>query len=162
MTLADLKAYFEHYATLHVDLLHNPASVDTTTFFCMNIEKNTDEFIRDNPLDLIMILLVPDKSLKQSGDNYSYDKHVAYLVLQRCPDKTNDAIITAQNFCELIADDFVTRLINDRHVLIDGFDTGSVKTEPIGPMGDNHYGFITMFTLIDLFDEQVDPNRWTA
>lgn len=160
MNLNDLKTYFENYATMHVDLKHDPETEGKATFFCMNTEKKTDEFIRNNTLDLIMILLVPDKQMAKSGDTFSWDKNVAYLILQRCPDNTSDAIVQAQNKCEQIGEDFLTRLIADRHTLVDSIDAGSVDVQPVGPMGDNHYGFITMFKLIDLFESEVNPDRW--
>lgn len=160
MTLEGLKTYFENLAIHHIELQHNPDDDTKASFFCMNIEKNTDEFIRNNPLDLIMILLVPDKNLHRDGANYSWSKHVAYLVLRRVDDKTNANIIAAQNTTEIIAGDIVTRIIADRHSLIDSIEDGSLNMEPVGPMGNQHYGHITMFKLVDLFDEQVDESRW--
>lgn len=159
-TLLDLKTYFENYATKHVELQHVTGDASKATFFCMNTEKNTEEFIRNNPMDLIMILLVPDKTLSSQADNYVFHKHVAYLVLQRCPDPNNEAIVAAQNRCEVICNDFLTVLIKDRHELIDSMQPDTVDITPIGPMGDMHYGYMTMFRLEDYFDQNVDPDRW--
>lgn len=162
MTLNELTAYFSNYAQLHILLQHDPVNESKATFFCMNTDVNINEFIRNNPLDLIMILLVPDKQLAKSGDTYSWDKNVAYIVLQRTTDKTNGAIVAAQNICEQVGEDFLTRLIADRHTLVDSIEDGSIDVQPVGPVGDNHYGFMTMFKLVDLFDQTVNPARWIS
>jgi len=163
MTLLELKAYFENYAKLHVELKHNPAISKDRTFFCMNTEENTDEFIRICNLDLMSILLVPDRALNKTGsENWTFNKHIAFLVLKRVQSAENDNIINAQNTCELIINDFVTRLIADRGQQIKSLNDDSLTIHPIGPMGQNHYGFMLMFSVVDWFDQRINPARWTS
>lgn len=160
MILADISEYFENYAVSHKQLLHNTADPSKATYFCMNTDKNTDEFIRDNAMDTILILLVPDKELNKSHDNYTWFRNLAFLVLQRVPDVTNDNITAAQNTCESIANDFMTRIIADRAILLDSVNDTGVSMQPAGPLGEFHYGYMTMFTQVDEFAYEVDPSKW--
>lgn len=163
MTLLELKNYFENYAILHKELLHNPAVEKLKTFFCVNAEANADQYIREAVMDLIFVLMPYDKGItKTNADNYNWSKNTAFLVLQRCADNDNESIIAAQSRCEVIANDFVTRLLADRTTLIRGLDAASFIMEPVGPMGDGHYGYICMFNLIDTFHHWVDESRWNS
>lgn len=157
MTVSDLTAYFANYAAKHKFLLH---TTEKPTFFCMNTEKNTEEFIRKNALDLIMILLVPDKDLNKSHDNYSWFRNCAFMVLKRVADATNENIIAGQNTAEIVCNDFTRKIIGDREILLDSIEDTGYSMHPVGPMGDYHYGYMTMFRQVDIFDWEVEGNNW--
>lgn len=162
MTLEYLKSYFEGYAARHVDLQHVPgADKSKWKFFCMDTDQSTSEFIRTAKMDLFMILMPYHKTQnKTNAANYTWNKHVAFMILKRVPGKEQDAIIAAKSLCEVIGDDFCTRIINDRHIDLDSTEDGTMAAEPVGPLGDNYYGQIYMFTWLDWFDQRVNPDRW--
>lgn len=160
MTLLEVSAYFEEIAQRHISIQHKPDIESKQTYFCLNTDKNADDFIRSREMETIIILLPPDKKLyPPSAENYNWDKHIAFMVLNRCPDTTAANITQAQNLTEVIADDFVCQMLEDRDVLLHGLQEESFVMEPVGPVADCHYGYICMFTLIDQFNQYRNPAR---
>lgn len=163
MTLLELKEYFENYATRHIDLRHDRDDDQKKTFYCLNTEDSASEYIRNAPLDLIMILFPPDKSqTPPAGENYNWNKNTCFMILKRCELSDNDGVIAAQSHCEEIAGDFCTRMIADQHLLLSSLESGSISMGPVGPIVENHYGYMCMFNIIDTFNQYVDPSRWIA
>lgn len=162
MTLLDLKSYFENYAAKHVELKHIPGTDRSKwSFFAIHDDQNINDFAKTCRLDLFMILMSYHKQMiKPQSVNYNWDKSIAFMVLKKVPNKDQALIIDALSQTEVICNDFCTRLIADRHTLLDSMDIGSVDMQPIGPIGDNAYGQICMFTLVDWFDQRVDQSRW--
>ncbi|RYE90874.1 MAG: hypothetical protein EOO37_01860 [Cytophagaceae bacterium] len=163
MTLFELSAYFEEIAIRHTALQHKPEIERQQTYFCLNTDKNLDEFVRTRKMDTVLVLLSPDKKIyPPSAENFNWDKHVAFLALHRCPDNTSANIVKALNLTEIIADDFICQILEDRDVLISGVDIDSFVVEPIPPIGDNHYGHICMFNLTDQFNHYRNAERLPA
>lgn len=161
MTLLQIKEYFEDYAKKHVDLKHNPADDSKKTFYCLNTEDKANDYVRNAPLDLVMLLMPYDKSqTPPSGENYNWNKDVCFFILKRCDPKDNDAIIAAQSHCESIADDFCTVMIADRTTKLTSLESGSITMSPVGPVVNSHYGYICMFSIVDSFNQYVNPDRW--
>lgn len=161
MTLLELKDYFEDYAKKHVELRHDPTDDKRKSFYCLNTEDKANEYVRNSPMDLVMLLMTYDKAqTPPAGENYNWDKNMCFFVLKRCEPSDNDAIIAAQSQCEVIADDFCTVMIADRTTKLSSLVSGSVTMSPIGPVVNSHYGYICMFNIVDSFNQYVDPNRW--
>lgn len=163
MKLADLSSYFEAYATRHVLLNHDAADKKKQAFYCVQTDQNLNEFVRSCSMDLFIALMPYEKAMnKTNAQNYEWNKHIAFVVLKKVSGKEQPNIIAAQSLCEQIGDDFCTRFINDRHVLIDSIEDGSFHAVPVGPLGENAYGYMYMFTLLDYFDQRVDASRWSS
>lgn len=157
MTFNEIKTYFENYARLHVVLKHTDAN---PSFFALNNDKNADDFIRNLKQSTIMVLMTYDKKLfPPRGENYNWDKSLCFFVLKRSTTKNAD-IVQAQNDCEIIGNDFCSRLIDDRNTLITGFVQESFAMMPVGPMSDNFFGQACLFSMVDNYDYRVDESRW--
>jgi hypothetical protein len=160
MTFNDLKDYFAHYCALHLDLLHTSES---PSFFAVNNDKSVDELICTAKKPTIAILLTPEKKLfPVKGEEYIWDKLIFFFVLRKASRTTPDFITSAQNDCEVIGNDFFTRLVADRYTLITSFKQESFQMHPVGPLSDDFYGQCLMFSLEDDFNPAVDPTRWSA
>lgn len=158
MTFNELKAYFQGYAAIHPALQDAPLK---KSFLAVHSEKNADDFIKTCKNQTIMVLVTPDKKLfPPQGENYNWDKFICFFILQNCGRKTEDAITDAQDFCEQVVNDFITRIIADRHTLIRGALQETIVVQPVGPMADDFYGQACMFNLVDGFNYLVDPTRW--
>jgi hypothetical protein len=158
MTLLELVAYFEYYATRHLDILHTP---DEPAFLASHTDKSIDDIIKLFKKPTFIVLLTPDKKMfPPLGDNYNWDKNVCFFILQHCGRKTIPEIVAAQSFTEVIGNDLCTRLIDDRYTKIRSFKQDSFVMQPVGPISDDCYGQVCMFNLVDEFEWMVNPNRW--
>jgi hypothetical protein len=158
MTFNQLAAYFQGYAAIHPALQDSPTN---KAFVGVHTDKSADDFIRTCKSPVILVLVTPDKKLLPPlAENYNWEKMVCFFILRKCARKTEADVVTAQNDCEVIANDFVTRIIEDRHTLITGVQQETITVQPVGPMTDDFYGQAVMFNLIDAFAWEVDSTHW--
>jgi hypothetical protein len=161
MTFNDISAYFENYARLHKAIQHTD---DNKGFVAVHADNSADDFIKTCKRPTICVLVVPDKKLfPPKGENYNWDKNICFFILTKVGRAAEATVIAAQNDCEVIIDDFVTRLIADRHTdLLRTINQASITVQPVGPIADNLYGQCCMFGLTDEFNYLVDQSKWLA
>ena len=160
MTFNDLKAYFAAYAATNVDLLNSDSN---KSFIAIHTDKNADDFVKTCKSPIIMVLITYDKKmLPPQAENYNWDVNACFFIIKKVGTNKEADITDAQDACEQVVDDFFTVMVRDRHTLLTGFMEQSFTMHPVGPMFDNFYGQMAVFSIIDNMDQIVNPARWTS
>ncbi len=163
MTLLEIYNYFEAYAVAHPDINHIVGDDLNTAFVSAQTEEESaDALIRSCARDLLMVLLPYDKSmLAGGGDSFNWAKGIVFLIIKRLDaSPTEKQKIEAQSFCEEIANDIVSVVMADRMQSFGNVDLKTLHMQAIGPVSDNRYGQICMFTMEDYFEHWVNEDRW--
>ncbi len=169
MIFSDYIAYFKTAAINHKLLLH----VDNTnvTFYRMDIEEVLTG-LRYKLKTKSLILENPEKNTRDLlSDNPRKIITGAFLVIG--PVKKNDFAdeVTVLDKCEEISEDILSKIANDCSKFkrnpnwaraIKGFDPNSIRSQKVGPLFDNFYGWRTEFQIIQTYRNnlKLDASKW--
>lgn len=169
MNFSNYIAYFKTAAVNHKELLH----VDDTnvTFYRMDIEEVLTG-LRYKLKSKSLILESPEKNTRDAfSDNPRKIITGAFLIVG--PVKKNDFTdeVAVLDKCEEISEDILSKIVNDCSKFkrnsswtgaIKGFDPNSIRSQKVGPLFDNFYGWRTEFQINQTHRNnlKLDASKW--
>ena len=104
-----------------------------------------------------------NSDLLWQADNMSEQPQYFFVILKPTESDDTDTIFQTQRFCKGIAKQIVSRMLNDRSLELNGLETldrESFVIRGVGPMGDNFYGILIGFNLVNTFEYTINDDYW--
>jgi len=163
ISFTNVADHFETYAQQHKGIVH---AANDKRFFRSHEEAAAKIKTVKNTGKAIMI--IDEMSIQGMGanaDNNHRERMIGVLILKPCKREDFPAIDAVINECEQIEADVLSRLKLDREEgnnnnILSHYDPNRYSGERIGPLFDNHYGYMYQLYFTGGVDMEFDENKW--
>lgn len=146
MTITEYNAYFRRFAAADPALLHT----DEKPAFFKGDAKEGAQFLSSG-LDrlTLMVAPAPKRPRMSPGENHVWQKQFSILIVGPAGPDNYDQQEAVREQAEAASDRLFARMMNDRVTELYGFDGSTYSADPVGPVVDQHYGYMLTFEIMD-------------
>jgi len=163
----DFTGYMEWIAEMLLEVQHDPEAKERK-FFRISSVMNLDEMVEHFTNAGSPCIMVEDNRIGRfmdaNSDNYLDIQSYSFLVLKYCKVMDAKDRETAKNDTLALVKKIISRMKRDKRDDLTGgftksglqnFDLNSVTYQTIGPIGDNYYGTLVQFSMLNPVNSEI-------